>query len=188
MEQLGRCVAEWRTSILDKGLNANAGKSKVIACSRGGKMIGTSGKWPCGVCGKGVQANSVQCTLSIKWIHMRGRGVRGDLSLVADGFRSKRCDGTIQWADLVGDLVVDAETYGCVKSFCYLWDTLNGDGLADLAATAIIRNGWMKFREPLPFLTSRAPPLEIKGRVYASCVGSSMTYRMRPGPCSLMLG
>ena len=34
----------------------------------------------------------------------------------------------------------------------------------------------MKFRELLPFLTSRAPPLEMKGRVYASCVRSSMTY------------
>ena len=47
---------------------------------------------------------------------------------------------------------------------------------ADLAATTRIRNGWMKFRELLPFLTSRAPPLEMKGRVYASCVRSSMPY------------
>ena len=28
----------------------------------------------------------------------------------------------------------------------------------------------------MPFLTSRAPPLEMKGRVYASCVRSSMPY------------
>ena len=48
------------------------------------------------------------------------------------------------------------------KSFCYLGDTLDGDGRADLAATARIRNGWMKFRERLPFLTSRAPPLKKK--------------------------
>ena len=60
-------------------------------------------------------------------------------------------------------LMVDGETYECVKSFCYLGDTLDGDGGADLAATARIRNGWMKFRELLPFLTSRAPPLEMKG-------------------------
>ena len=39
------------------------------------------------------------------------------------------------------------ETYGCVKSFCYLEDTLDGDGGADLAATARIINGWMKFRK-----------------------------------------
>ena len=63
-----------------------------------------------------------------------------------------RWDGTIQEADLAEDLMVDEETYGCVKSFCYLGDTLDEDGGADLAATAIIRNGLMKFRERLPFL------------------------------------
>ena len=50
----------------------------------------------CGVCGKGVHVNSVQCTVCIKLIHKRCSGVRNDLSLVADGFRCKRCDGTIK--------------------------------------------------------------------------------------------
>ena len=60
-------------------------------------MIVNSGKWPCGVSGKGVQANSVQCTVCIKWIlHKRPSGV----------LRCKRCDGTIQEADLAVDLVV----------------------------------------------------------------------------------
>ena len=57
---------------------------------------------------------------------------------------------------------------------------LYGDGGADLAAIARNRNGWMKFRELLPFLTSRGPPLEMQGRVYASCVRSRMTYRLGP--------
>ena len=47
MEQLGRGVAEsWRASILDKGLKVNAGKSKVMVGSSGGKMIANSGKDP----------------------------------------------------------------------------------------------------------------------------------------------
>ena len=37
--------------------------------------------------------------------------VRGNLTLVVDGFRCKRCDGIIQEADLAKDLVVDGETY-----------------------------------------------------------------------------
>ena len=74
----------------------NAGKSKVMVGSSSGKMIVNYGKWPCGVCGKGVQANSVQCTVCKKWIHKRCSGVRGDLSRVADGFRCRRCDVTIQ--------------------------------------------------------------------------------------------
>ena len=71
MEQLGRRVYEWRASLLDKGLKVNAGKSKVMVGNSGGKMIVKSGKWLYGVFGKGVQTNSVQCTVCIKWIHKR---------------------------------------------------------------------------------------------------------------------
>ena len=35
---------------------------------------------------------------------------------------------------------------------------LSGEGGAKLAATARIRNGWMKFRGLLPFQTSRVKP------------------------------
>ena len=34
---------------------------------------------------------------------------------------------------------MDGETYECVKSFCYLGDTLEGDGGVDHAATARIK-------------------------------------------------
>ena len=105
MEQLGRRVADWRASLLGKGLKVNAGKSKVMVGSSGGKIIVNSGKWPCGVCWKGVQANSVQCTVCKKWIHKRCSGVHGDLSPVADGFRYRQCDGTIQEVDLAEDLI-----------------------------------------------------------------------------------
>ena len=79
MEQLGRRVAEWRACLLDKGLKVNAGSYKEMVCSNGGKMIVNSGEWPCGVCGNGVQANSVWCTVCMKWIHKRCRGIRDDL-------------------------------------------------------------------------------------------------------------
>ena len=106
--------------LLDKGLKVNAGKSKVVVGISVGKRIVHSGNWPCGICGKGVQAKSVQCTVCKKWIHKRCSGVCGDLSRVADSFRCRRCDGTIQEADLAEDLMVDGETYECVKIFCYV--------------------------------------------------------------------
>ena len=67
--------------------------------------------------------------------------MHGDLSWVADGFSCRRCDGTIQEVDLAADLMVDGDTYECVKSYCYLGDTLDGDGGAGLADTGRIRNG-----------------------------------------------
>ena len=66
MEQLDRRVADWRASLLGIGLKVNAGKSKVMAGSSGGMMIVNPGEWPCGVCGKGVKVNSVQCTICKK--------------------------------------------------------------------------------------------------------------------------
>ena len=65
MEQLGRRVTAWRANLLEKGLNVNAGMAEVIGIS-GGKISVNSGKWTCGVCGKGVQANSVRCALCKK--------------------------------------------------------------------------------------------------------------------------
>ena len=44
-----------------------------------------------------------------------------------------RCDSTTQEDNLDEDLVVDGETFGCVKMLAYLEDTLGG---ADLATTA----------------------------------------------------
>ena len=60
LDQLGRRVAEWRASLLDKILKVNARKTKVMVGSSGGKIIVNSGAWPCSVCWEGVQTNSVQ--------------------------------------------------------------------------------------------------------------------------------
>ena len=98
--------------------------------------------------------------------------MRGDLSLVADGIRCRLCDRKIQEADLA-----DLETYECVKRFSYLGDTPNEDGGADLTATARIRNGWMKFQEILPFLTSIGDE-----RMSVCCVRNSMTYGSETRP------
>ena len=48
MEQPGRRVADWRVSLLNKGLNVNSGRSKVMFGSSGGNMI-LNWKRPCGV-------------------------------------------------------------------------------------------------------------------------------------------
>ena len=125
-------------------------------------MIVNSGYRPCYVCGKAIHANSVKCTVCKKWIPKRCSDVSGEFLLLVDGFRCKRCDSTIQEADLVEDLVVDGEMYGCVKSFSYLVYPLDADGGPDLGETARIICEWMRFQELLPFVTSSAPRLDIK--------------------------
>ena len=64
----GCILDDWRKRILVPVYKGKGDKSKVMVGSSSGNMIVYSGKWSCGVCGKGVLANSVQCTLCKKWI------------------------------------------------------------------------------------------------------------------------
>ena len=43
----------------------------------GGGVVSEFGAWPCGVCGKGVAANSLQCTSCTKWVQSGCSGVKG---------------------------------------------------------------------------------------------------------------
>ena len=141
-------------------------------------VFSESGAWPCGVCGKGVAANSSLCTACKKWVHRRCSGVIGSLTVASPTFTCRRYRGQTprqDTADMKG-ITVDGETYEPVKTFCYLGDTLDAKGGADSAIKARIRSGWRKFRELSPFLTSKAPSHKLKGMVYTACVRTTMIY------------
>jgi len=63
-----------------------------------------------------------------------------------------------------------------VDKFCYLGGMLSVDGDADAAVEARIRIGWNKFRQLIPLLTNRDISLIRRGRLYSSCVRSSMLH------------
>jgi len=66
--------------------------------------------------------------------------------------------------------------------FCYLGDILSVDGDADAAVEARIRIGWNKFRQLVPLLTNRDISLIRRGRLYSSCVRSSMLHGSETWP------
>ena len=53
---------------------------------------------------------------------------------------------------------------------------LSVDGDADAAVEARIRIGWNKFRQLVPLLTNKDVSLIMRGRLYGSCVRSSMLH------------
>jgi len=69
-----------------------------------------------------------------------------------------------------------------VDKFCYLGDMLSVDGDADAAVEARIRIGWHKFRHLVPLLTNRDISLTRRGRLYSSCVRSSMLHGSETWP------
>ena len=69
-----------------------------------------------------------------------------------------------------------------VDKFCYLGDMLSVDGDADAAMEARIRIGWNKFRKLVPLLTNKDVSLIMRGRLYSSCVRSSMLHGSETWP------
>ena len=103
-----------------KGLKVNIERTKVMRSGKSGGEIVKTGRWPCVVCGKGVGANSIQCTDFCGWCS----GARYPLVNI-QSFRCRiyltdeevRCEGE-RMATLN---LENGEVLG-VSKFCYLGD------------------------------------------------------------------
>ena len=60
-------------------LCVNMKKTKIMHSKYGSNQRLKSGKWPCGVCRKGVCKNSIFCISGKHWIHKRCSGSKGSL-------------------------------------------------------------------------------------------------------------
>jgi len=84
-------IVKLKSGLEAKGLRMNTGKTKVMFnCSMKDKAE-EKGKWPCGVCKKGVGNNSILCHGCKKWIHKRCSGVKGSLRNASQSFICRSC-------------------------------------------------------------------------------------------------
>jgi len=54
-------------------------------------LMQKAARWPCGVCGRGVGGNSIQCTSYQKWVHKKCSGIKGSMSEVTKSFVCRGC-------------------------------------------------------------------------------------------------
>jgi len=95
------------------------------------------------------------------------------------------CRGCVIPVSGIGYTSVDIgvnENLELVDKFCYLGDMLSVDADADAAVENRIRSGWNKFRQLVPLLTNKDISLKVRGRLYSSCVRSSMLDRSETWP------
>ena len=74
------------------------------------------------------------------------------------------------------DLHLDIGNGEKIDNFCYLGDMLDADGGCDSTVTARVRSAWKKFHEYLPILTGKGFLLNLKGKVYATCMRSCLMH------------
>jgi hypothetical protein len=187
-EGLMERLREWKKEIEVKGLRVNMGKTKVMKCEVRVEQLVNSGKWPCGVCKKGVGNNSIQCTSCKKWIHKKCSGIRGRLK-VGMGFHCMTCQGKVQAIEepiRVKVVKLGEESLECVENFCYLGDMLGSGGGAEDASRTRVRCAWGKFNELAPIITSRGASLKLKGKIYRACVQSVLVYGSETWPMKVV--
>jgi len=127
------------------------------------------------VCGRGVGSNSIQCTSCQKWVHKKCSGIKGNISKMKS-FICRGCLNPVTSAGHTSVTIGASAKLELVDKFCYLGGILSVDGDADAAVEGRSRIGWNKFRQLVPLLTNKDVSLIMRGRLYSSCLQSSMLH------------
>jgi len=69
-EDLIKRLNEWKDFVKNRGMRVNTHKTKIMICGQWQKVTQKAVRWPCGVCGRGVGSNSIQCTSCKKWVQI----------------------------------------------------------------------------------------------------------------------
>src|SRR3989441_7327005 len=147
-----------------------------------------SGKYPCGICRKGVGRNSARLSTSYKkWIHRRCGGVVGRLAKVGDFKCRNSSEGGAKEVNEVRQFVLEAgEELEDVDKFCYLGDVIGKGGCAEEASRARVRCAWGKFRDLRRLLTVKGASLRVKGKIYRACVQRVLVYGSETWPMKVV--
>ena len=91
-EEAVRKLGVWKKEMETRGLKVNIkfNKTKLMEMGREPAVRPQRESYPCGVCGKGVGANSIWCQCCEKWCHHRCSGLR-NLRRAGDNFRCPTC-------------------------------------------------------------------------------------------------
>ena len=85
-EDLIKRLNEWKDFVENRGVRVNVNKTKVMISWERQKVMQKAVRWPCGVYGRGVGNNSIQCTSCKKWLHRKHSGVKGSMYKVMKTF------------------------------------------------------------------------------------------------------
>ena len=176
LEECVRRLLTWIEAMEKKGLRVNAGKTKIMICGTGLDLLQSSGEFPCAVCRTRVGSNSIFCNGCKHWVYKKCSGLK---RLKKDpDYRCTRCQGTARPLDgrPQKEVQVGPDKLEVVASSCYLGDMLSAAGGCELSTTTCVKTAWKKFKDLLPVLSSHHLFFKTCGRVYSSCVRSTMLH------------
>jgi len=117
-------------------------KTKVMIRGEWQKVTQKAIRWPCGVCGRGIGNNSIQCTSCQKWVHGKCSGIKGGMYKVMKTFICRVCVNPVIGSGCTSvDIGVNANLE-LMDKFCCLGDMLSVDGDAEFELDGINSGSW----------------------------------------------
>ena len=100
-EDLIKRLNEWKNNVENRGMGVNMNKTKAMISRERQKPVPKAARWPCGVYGRGVGSNSVQCTSCQKWVDKKCSDIKGSMYKVMQSFICRGCSTTGRSSALV---------------------------------------------------------------------------------------
>jgi len=110
-------------------MRVNMNKTKVMVSGEWQKVMQKAVIWPCGVCGRDVGNNSIQCTSCKKWVHRMCSGIKGSMYKVMKTFVCGGCANTVTGTGRTSVYIGGDANLELVDKFCYLGDNWIEQGL-----------------------------------------------------------
>jgi len=108
-----QCVCQWKS----QRTLSNLDLLLIVKC-KWQKVMQKAARWPCGVCGRRVGNNSIQCT-SQKWIHRKCSTIKGSMSKVMKSFICKGCVNPVTNTGHTSVNIGVSANLELVDKFCY---------------------------------------------------------------------
>ena len=94
-QDLIKRLNEWKNNVDNRRVRVNMNKTMVMISGERQKLLQKAARWPCGVCGRCVGSNSIQCTSCHKWVDKKCSGTKGSMYKVMRSFICRRCSNPI---------------------------------------------------------------------------------------------
>jgi len=145
-DEIIKRLNELKKIMWKKGMRVNMSKIKVMVSEEHQKLRQKAARWPCGVCGRGVGSNPIQCTSCQKWVRRKCSSIKGSMYKVMISFDCGGCSNPVISTRCTSVDIGASAKLEVVDKFCYLSDMLSVYGDADAAVEARIRVGWKKIQ------------------------------------------
>ena len=163
---------EWEATMELCGLQINLSKTKVLVTGKRGSPI-ESGRYPCGVSGRGVGSNSIISNTCWKWCHKPCSGLAIPTCVAGPRVVTVVADDSVAAAD---GAILD------VEQFCYLVDMLNQCGDAERSVRCRIACRWAQRRGLAALFGNHGITIKHRSKVYVAYFRSVVTYSSKAWP------